>query len=36
MRKRLSEEVTREEMLRLREQGYSNTEIAEQPDRKSA
>ena len=30
MRKRLSEEVTREEMLRLREQGYSNTEIAEQ------
>lgn len=30
MKKRLSEEVTREEMLRLREQGYSNTEIAEQ------
>lgn len=29
MRKRLSEEVTREEMLRLREQGYSNTEIAD-------
>lgn len=30
MKKRLSEEVTRAEMLRLREQGYSNTEIAEQ------
>lgn len=30
MKKRLSEEVTREEMLCLREQGYSNTEIAEQ------
>lgn len=30
MKKRLSEEVTREEMLCLRKQGYSNTEIAEQ------
>ena len=32
MRKRLSEEVTREEMLRLREEGDSNTEIGEQQE----
>lgn len=30
MKRRMSEEVTRCEMLRLREDGYSNTEIAEQ------
>lgn len=30
MKRKMSEEITRDEMLRLREQGYSNTEIAEQ------
>ena len=30
MKRKMSEEVTKSEMLRLREQGYSNTQIAEQ------
>lgn len=30
MKRKMSEEVAKGEMMRLREQGYSNTEIAEQ------